>query len=124
MNQISMIEDLLLYKQSIKFLELPENLNVFLNNPSNEVKIQVIIYESDLVNAINNLIGKNKKYRGRCLLASEKKASFEISGQFKTERAAQNFAKIRSVIDTTIKNGMNVLEALSLIAKLQSQTTN
>lgn len=41
----------------------------------------------------------------------------KISGQFKIRQAAQNFAKIRSVIDTTIKNGLNVLEALSLISK-------
>ncbi|MFT5738619.1 MAG: hypothetical protein ACI9SG_002977, partial [Maribacter sp.] len=33
------------------------------------------------------------------------------------------FAKIRSVIDTSIKNGMNVVEALTLIAKLQPQIT-
>mgnify|MGYP000076199307 CR=1 FL=1 len=52
------------------------------------------------------------------------KVKQKISGQFKTERAAKNFAKIRSVIDTTIKNGMNVLEALALIAKLQPQTTD
>jgi len=36
----------------------------------------------------------------------------KISGQFKVEQAAQNFAEIRSVIDTTIKNGLNVLECL------------
>lgn len=52
------------------------------------------------------------------------KVKQKISGQFKTERAAQNFAKIRSVIDTTIKNGMNVLDALALIAKLQPQIAN
>ena len=51
------------------------------------------------------------------------KVKQKISGQFKTERTAQNFAKIRSVIDTTIKNGMNVVDALSLIAKLQPQLT-
>jgi transposase len=49
------------------------------------------------------------------------KVKQKISGQFKTGTAAQNFAKIRSVIDTTIKNGMNVLEALTLIAKLNPQ---
>lgn len=49
------------------------------------------------------------------------KVKQKISGQFKKDRSAQNFAMIRSVIDTTIKNGMNVLEALSLIAKLQPQ---
>lgn len=50
------------------------------------------------------------------------KVKQKISGQFKTGKAAGNFAIIRSVIDTTIKNGMGVLEALALIAKLQPQT--
>lgn len=52
------------------------------------------------------------------------KVKQKISGQFKSGRTAQNFAKIRSVIDTTIKNGMNVVDALSLIAKLQPQVNN
>ncbi len=47
------------------------------------------------------------------------KVKQKISGQFKIEKAAQNFAKIRSVIDTTIKNGLNVIESLAIIAKLQ-----
>jgi transposase len=45
------------------------------------------------------------------------KVKQKISGQFKVAEAAQNFAMIRSVIDTTIKNGLNVLNALILIAK-------
>lgn len=49
------------------------------------------------------------------------KVKQKISGQFKTITAAQNFAKIRSVIDTTIKNGMNVLQALFVIAKFEYQ---
>ncbi len=49
------------------------------------------------------------------------KVKQKISGQFKITEAAQNFAKIRSVIDTTIKNGLNVLESLVLIAKFQFQ---
>lgn len=48
------------------------------------------------------------------------KVKQKISGQFKSEKSALNFAKIRSVIDTTIKNGLNVFDALNLIAKLQS----
>lgn len=52
------------------------------------------------------------------------KVKQKISGQFKIDRAAQNFAKIRSVIDTTIKNGMNVVEVLALIAKLQPLISN
>lgn len=45
----------------------------------------------------------------------------KILGQFKTKSTAQNFAKIPSVIDTTIKNGMNVMDALVLIAKSQPE---
>jgi transposase len=48
------------------------------------------------------------------------KVKQKISGQFKLGETAQNFAQIRSVIDTTIKNGLNVLDALSLIAKLEA----
>lgn len=44
------------------------------------------------------------------------KVKQKVSGQFKAEKAAMNFAKIRSVIDTTLKNSQNVLEALKLIA--------
>ena len=50
------------------------------------------------------------------------KVKQKISGQFKLVQAAQNFAKIRSIIDTTIKNNLNVLEALSLISKFDLQT--
>ena len=49
------------------------------------------------------------------------KVKQKISGQFKTCRAAQNFAMIRSVIDTTIKNNCNVLNALNAIAKFGGQ---
>ena len=45
------------------------------------------------------------------------KVKQKISGQFKKARTAQNFAKIRSVIDTCVKNGTNVVQAMSLIAK-------
>jgi transposase len=47
------------------------------------------------------------------------KVKQKISGQFKIKEAAQNFAKIRSVIDTCVKNGMKVLEALRLIADFE-----
>jgi transposase len=49
------------------------------------------------------------------------KVKQKISGQFKINKAAQNFAKIRSVIDTTIKNGLNVLDGLYLISKFDLQ---
>jgi len=49
------------------------------------------------------------------------KVKQKISGQFKTILAAQNFAMIRSVIDTIIKNGQNILSGLNLIAKFEFQ---
>lgn len=52
------------------------------------------------------------------------KVKQKISGQFKKQKTAQNFAKIRSIMDTTIKNGMNVLESLTLIAKFEFQFTD
>lgn len=45
------------------------------------------------------------------------KVKQKVSGQFKAQSAAIGFAKIRSVIDTTIKNSQNVLTALRLIAQ-------
>jgi transposase len=45
------------------------------------------------------------------------KVKQKVSGQFKADHAAMGFAKIRSVIDTTIKNSQNVLKALKLIAR-------
>lgn len=44
------------------------------------------------------------------------KVKQKISGQFKTLQSANLFAILRSVIDTAIKNGNNVLYALHLIA--------
>lgn len=44
------------------------------------------------------------------------KVKQKISGQFKTLESANLFAILRSVIDTTIKNGNSVLNALHLIA--------
>jgi hypothetical protein len=44
------------------------------------------------------------------------KVKQKISGQFKIGQTAQNFAQIQSVIDTTIKNGLNVLQALVIVA--------
>jgi transposase len=49
------------------------------------------------------------------------KVKQKISGQFKSEEGANSFATLRSVIDTTIKSGQDVLEALSLIAKLGTE---
>ena len=44
------------------------------------------------------------------------KVKQKISGQFKSDQGADCFATLRSVIDTTIKAGQNVLAALRLVA--------
>jgi len=44
------------------------------------------------------------------------KVKQKISGQFKILSAAENFAILRSIIDTAIKNNQNVVEALNVIA--------
>lgn len=48
------------------------------------------------------------------------KVKQKVSGQFKTENDAQIYAVIRSVTDTCIKNGQNILDAFKTIAILQA----
>jgi transposase len=49
------------------------------------------------------------------------KVKQKVSGQFKTENGAQIYAVIRSVTDTCIKNGQNILAAFKTIAILQAE---
>lgn len=49
------------------------------------------------------------------------KVKQKVSGQFKTIRGAQIYAIIRSVTDTCIKNGQNILSAFHTIAKLHPE---
>jgi transposase len=49
------------------------------------------------------------------------KVKQKVSGQFKTENGAQIYAVIRSVTDTCIKNGQNILDAYKTIAILQAE---
>lgn len=49
------------------------------------------------------------------------KVKQKVSGQFKTENGAQIYAVIRSVTDTCIKNGQNILGAFKTIAILQAE---
>lgn len=45
------------------------------------------------------------------------KVKNKISGSFRSEQGATRFAILRSVIDTTVKNGQDVFNALNLLAK-------
>jgi transposase len=49
------------------------------------------------------------------------KVKQKVSGQFKTKRGAEIYAIVRSVTDTCIKNGQNILAAFFTIAKLQPE---
>jgi len=49
------------------------------------------------------------------------KVKQKVSGQFKTENGAQIYATIRSVTDTCIKNGQNILGAFKTIAILKAE---
>jgi len=49
------------------------------------------------------------------------KVKQKVSGQFKTEKGAQIYAVIRSVTDTCIKNGQNILDAFKTIAILRAE---
>jgi transposase len=46
------------------------------------------------------------------------KVKMKVSGQFRSENGIENFAVIRSVIDTLIKRGKNIVEAMTQIATL------
>ena len=50
------------------------------------------------------------------------KVKQKISGQFKSYEGAERFAILRSIADTVIKNGQNILNAFATIAKLEPQT--
>ena len=52
------------------------------------------------------------------------KVKQKISGQFRILNAAENFAILRSIIDTAIKNNQNVLQALSVIADYKGGDSN
>jgi transposase len=49
------------------------------------------------------------------------KVKQKVSGHFKTQRGAEIYAIIRSVTDTCIKNGQNILAAFKTIANLQPE---
>jgi transposase len=46
------------------------------------------------------------------------KVKTKVSGQFRTEKGANRFAILRSVIDTTIKNSQNIFQALVALENL------
>jgi transposase len=88
------------YKELISFqkrmVRYQHHLFTFLDDPA------VPSHNNDSEQAIRNVKVKQK-----------------VSGQFKTMFAAENFAVLRSIIETAIKNNQDVLPALNVIAHYQ-----
>lgn len=110
------------YYPNIKRDALFERLKQLLHYPVNELhkksktlqkkllaKQGCILYFLQQSNVMSDNNGSERAIRNI-------KVKQKISGQFKTLQSANIFAVLRSVIDTTIKNGKNVLNALHLIA--------
>jgi transposase len=107
-----------------EILTITERLDELLNTASNLTDIKII--------ALFKRLNKNKNSILTFLHhekvppdnnASERairniKVKTKVSGQFRTERGAQRFAIIRSVIDTAIKSTDNILDTLSLLGNL------
>ena len=110
------------YRQNIKRDILFEQLEKWLSYPIEElhkdakklqkkllVKKESILYFLKQANVPPDNNGSERGIRNI-------KVKQKVSGQFKTLQSANIFAVLRSVIDTTIKNGQNVWRALNLIA--------
>ena len=59
------------------------------------------------------------RYNGSERAIRNVKVKQKISGQYKSVEGAKRFAILRSITDTAIKNGQNVLNSLLLIAELK-----
>lgn len=122
------------YKQNTERTKIIQNLEDLLNSPPDKEHTKLYTFYKRIPIAI----GRERQHLLTFLFiekvppdnnASKRairnvKVKQKISGQFKKAATAQNFAKICSVIDTTVKNGMNVLESLALIAKFEVQLTD
>lgn len=115
------------YKQNIDRTKIIQNLEYLLNNPPDKTHKKLYTFYKRMCRERQHLfiflfieqVPPDNNASERAI--RNVKVKQKISGQFKIKQAAQNFAKIRSVIDTTIKNGFNVLDSLALIAKFEFQ---
>ena len=102
--------------------QIQKRLDRLLNHPVDRSAKEIITFKKRMV--------KYKDYILTCLNhpdvppdnnASERairniKVKQKISGQFKAQAAAEKFAILRSIIDTTIKNRNNVVDVLTMTA--------
>jgi transposase len=82
----------------------------------NSLKKRLIKYDSYIFTFLDHLeVPPDNNLSERAI--RNFKVKLKVSGFFKTMKGAEAYAVIRSVVDTTVKNGQNVFEALSFVAK-------
>jgi transposase len=104
--------------------KLEEQLDILLNqdiDPKHEklitFKNRIIRYRNHLFSFLYQLEIPPDNYASERAIRTYK-VKQKVSGLFRSDDGAKNFAIIRSVIDTTIKNTKNVWEALTLIPSM------
>ena len=102
--------------------ELEQQLDCLLNQEINIEQKKLIVFKERIIRYRNYLfsflyhpeIPPDNNASERAVRTFKVKQ--KVSGLFRSQEGAKAFAVIRSVIDTTIKNAKNVLEALALVA--------
>ena len=116
-----------LKEQKDEIKNIKEKLNQLLEEPDSETHKKLLAFKKRLrKNKLNLLVFLEIEEVPFDNNGSERairniKVKTKVSGGFRTLKGAERFAKIRSVIDTSIKNAQNVLEALINLAKYQPE---
>jgi transposase len=116
------------YLQPLETRMLLENrLNKLLSQSINNKYEKLITFKNRIVNYREYLF----QFLYHCQVPADNngseravrnfKVKQKISGLFRSVKGAKDFAVIRSIIDTTIKNSQNVLEALWIIPKVRAE---
>jgi hypothetical protein len=83
MNQISVNEDMFLYKSKINFIDLPNTLNALFGKDIEEIKVQLLIFNGNFVRAIDEYSDSIKGLKVLKQFGSgEDQSSYEMSGSF------------------------------------------
>jgi transposase len=101
---------------------LEKNINDLLNEPIDPCYKELISFQKRMVRYKNHLftflydpaVPSHNNDSEKAI--RNVKVKQKVSGQFKNMFAAENFAILRSIIETAIKNNQNVLPALNVIA--------
>jgi transposase len=130
-----LISDALTLKKEIENFEIPNKKRQFLQIRLNKLLDIEKHSKNDKLKAFQKRLQKHKEKIFPFLYsknippdnnASERairniKVKQKILGQFTSEQKAQDFAVIRSIIDTAIKNKVNVFDSLKLIAQFEAE---